>query len=129
MSALWRVAVPGLVAVVGVAAAHSLLVDARAGWSALGGGFAVAVLLTSTPVVLGPITRVVPELSLAAAVTFYLTKVAVLAVALSVLAAPGTREQVDLRAVGTSVIAVTLVWTALLVVAELRTRRPLYDLP
>lgn len=129
MSALWRVVVPGLVAVVGVAAAHGLLVDARAGWSALGGGFAVAVLLTSTPVVLGPITRVVPELSLAAAVTFYLTKVAVLAVALSVLAAPGTREQVDLRAVGTSVIAVTLVWTALLVVAELRTRRPLYDLP
>lgn len=129
MNALWRVLLPGLVAVVVVAVAHGLLVDARAGWSALGGGLAVAILLTSTPVVLGPITRVVPELSLAAAITFYLTKVAVLAVALSVLAAPGARDQVDLRAVGTAVIAVTLVWTTLLVVAELRTRRPLYDLP
>ncbi|MGJ9421051.1 hypothetical protein [Aeromicrobium sp. CF3.5] len=126
---LQRVALPALAVVAVVAVVFGATSGPAAAWSALGGGLAVVVLLASTPMILGPIALVMPGFSLAAAVTFYLTKISVLAAALVGLSSPQARDGVDATALGLAVIATTLAWTALLVVAEIRARQPIYDLP
>lgn len=129
MTYLRRVLAPGLVVVLACAVVAGFLAGSTAALSALGGGLAVVLLLASTPAVLGPVATTMPGFSLAAAVTFYLTKIAVLAVALVVLTSDAMRAAVDREALGISAIVVTLAWTILLVVAALRNRQPLYDLP
>jgi ATP synthase protein I len=90
----------------------------------------VMVLFVSTPLVLGPITKVSPRLSLAVAMTFFVTKVVALVAAMTVLIDPDALGgHLDGRSLGLTLIVMTLAWTFLQVRAAQRVRLPLYDLP
>lgn len=98
-------------------------------WGALVGGAMVCVFFASSPMTLGPITKVSPQLSLAIAMTFFLTKVIALVALMSVLLdADGLGQHLDRRALGVTVIVTTLAWTFLAIRASQRVRLPLYDL-
>lgn len=98
-------------------------------WGALAGGLMVCVFFASSPMTLGPITKVSPQLSLAIAMTFFLTKVIALVALMSVLLdANGLGEHLDKRSLGVTIIVTTLAWTFLAIRAAQRVRQPLYDL-
>lgn len=124
-----RVVLPGLLVVAACVVVCAWAWGSVAAGSALLGGLGVVVLLSSTPGVLGPVATVLPGASLAAALIFYLTKVMVMAVAFVVLSSPERRDDVDTAALGGTVVVTTLAWTALLLVAALRSRQLVYDQP
>lgn len=98
-------------------------------WGALAGGAMVCVFFASSPMALGPMTRISPQLSLAVAMTFFMTKVVALVAVMSVLLdEDGLGRHLDERALGVTVIVTTLAWTFLLIRAAQRSREPLYDL-
>lgn len=98
-------------------------------WGALAGGVMVCVFFASSPMALGPITKVSPQLSLAIAMTFFMTKVVALVALMSVLLdVNGLGQHLDKRALGVTVIVTTLAWTFLAIHAAQRVRQPLYDL-
>lgn len=98
-------------------------------WGALAGGAMVCVFFASSPMALGPITKVSPQLSLMVAMTFFLTKVIALVALMAVLLdANGLGRHLDKSALGVTVIVATLAWTFLAIRAAQRVRQPLYDL-
>lgn len=98
-------------------------------WGALAAGAMVCVFFASSPMALGPITKVSPQLSLMVAMTFFLTKVVALVALMSVLLdANGLGQHLDKRTLGVTVIVTTLAWTFLSIRAAKRVRQPLYDL-
>lgn len=93
------------------------------------GGLVVAVFLGSTPVVMNPVARTSPVLSLPAAVLFFLVKAFVaMAVLVLLLDVGGVAQHVDRRSLGLVAVACSLVWTALAARAFRRRRVPTYDL-
>lgn len=96
----------------------------------VGLGLAVtALFFVSTPVVLKPITKHVPELSLAAAMMFYVTKVVLFVLIVTVLLDPeGLGRELDHRWFTGAIIIGSLVHVVWLVVRHRRTRELIYDL-
>jgi ATP synthase protein I len=76
------------------------------------------------------VSRVAPTASLLVALLTYVLQVLVLGLLFVGLTRSGATEQaLDPRWLGGAVIGSTLAWTVWLVVREVRTRRPIYDLP
>lgn len=123
------VAVPMVLAVL----LCSTVAGATHGWpgvlGALLAGIVVVAFLGSTPLVMNPVARSSPALSLPAAVLFFLVKAfAAMAVLLLLFDVGGVAEHVDRRAFGLSAVVCSLVWTALQVRAFRRRRVLTYDL-
>ncbi len=93
------------------------------------GGLVVVLFLGSTPVVLEPIVKANPQLSLGVAVAFFGTKAAAAVIALLLLFdVGGIARHIDSASFGISAAIVSMAWT-LLQVQAFRTRRvPTYDL-
>jgi hypothetical protein len=117
-------------AVVALAAVAGLAVRGTAGLlGALLAGVVVAVFLGSTPVVLNPVARSSPVLSLPAAVLFFLVKAfAAMAVLFLLFDVGGVAEHVDRRTFGLAAVVCSLVWTALALWSFRRRRVLTYDL-
>ncbi|MCX6406723.1 MAG: hypothetical protein NTV28_07380 [Propionibacteriales bacterium] len=117
-------------AVVALAAVAGLAARGTAGLlGALLAGLVVAVFLGSTPVVLNPVARSSPVLSLPAAVLFFLVKAfAAMAVLFLLFDVGGVAEHVDRRTFGLAAVLSSLVWTVLATWSFRRRRVPTYDL-
>lgn len=101
--------------------------DGAAG-AAVGAGI-VVVFFASSPLVLGPVTKVSPHLSVAVALTFFLTKVVALLALFVVLIAPdGPGRHLDSKSLGSTVIVCALTWSFLQIWSATKSRQPLYDL-
>ncbi len=129
LRALWPVAWPVLTVSV-VAAGIALAVE---GWpgvlGALLAGVVVTLFLGSTPVVLTPVARSSPALSLPVALLFYVVKAfAAMAALLLLFDVGGVADHVDRTTFGLVAVACTLTWTALYLRAFQRARVPTYDL-
>lgn len=93
------------------------------------GAVIVFLFFASSPLALGPVTKVSPQLSVFVALTFFFTKiVALVALMLVVLDPEGVGRHLDKGALGGTVIVSTLAWTVFQIRAATRTRQPLYDL-
>ncbi|MBC7632470.1 hypothetical protein [Aeromicrobium sp.] len=129
MSLLRHSVLPALGVTLVCAVVAAFVVGAQGVGGALVGGVMVCVFFASSPIVLGPISKVSPHLSLAVAMTFFLTKIIALVALMTVLLDPeGLGRHLDRKALGVTVIVTTLAWTFLRVLASTRERVPLYDL-
>ncbi len=89
----------------------------------------VGLFFASSPLALGPVTKVSPHLSVMVALTFFFTKViALVALMVVVLDAKGIGKHLDEQSLGITVIVSTLAWTFAMVRASTRSRLPMYDL-
>jgi ATP synthase protein I len=76
------------------------------------------------------VAKVAPKASLLLALLTYTLQVLVLGLVFMALTDSGATETtLDPRWLGGTVVAATLAWTTWLVVREVRTRRPVYDVP
>ncbi len=76
------------------------------------------------------VSRVAPAASLLVALLTYTLQVLLLGLVFVALTSSGTtQEALDPRWLGGTVVAATLAWTVWLVLREVRTRRPIYDVP
>ncbi len=96
---------------------------------ALLAGVVVVAFLGSTPLVMGPLARTSPVLSLPTAVLFFLVKAfCAMAVLLLLFDVGGVADHVDRQAFGLSAVVDSLAWTTL-ALQRFRERRVLaYDL-
>ena len=96
---------------------------------ALLAGVVVVAFLGSTPLVMGPVARTSPVLSLPTAVLFFLVKAfCAMAVLLLLFDVGGVADHVDRQAFGLSAVVDSLAWTTL-ALQRFRERRVLaYDL-
>jgi ATP synthase protein I len=122
-----------LLPVVGVTALAALafgVADGQGGViGALLGGAVVIVFLGSTPVILTPLVRRSAAMSLPVALTFLGIKSLAALILLALLFdVGGLADRIDFMAFGMTVIAATLAWTILQVVAYRNERVPTYDL-
>ena len=93
------------------------------------GAVIVLLFFASSPLALGPVTKVSPQLSILVALTFFFTKVVALVALMVVLLDPeGVGEHLDKNALGGTVIVSTLAWTVFQIRAATKSRQPLYDL-
>lgn len=93
------------------------------------GAIIVLLFFASSPLALGPVTKVSPQLSLLVALVFFFTKIVALVALMVVLLDPaGVGKHLDKFALGGTVIVSTLAWTAFQIRAATKTRQPLYDL-
>lgn len=93
------------------------------------GAVIVLVFFASSPLALGPVTKVSPHLSVLVALTFFFTKViALVALMVVVLNPEGVGKHLDKGALGGTIIVCTLAWTMFQVRAATRSRQLLYDL-
>jgi ATP synthase protein I len=93
------------------------------------GSVIVFLFFASSPLALGPVTKVSPQLSVFVALIFFFTKiVALVALMVVVLDPEGVGRHVDKGALGATVIVSTLAWTVFQIRAATRSRQPLYDL-
>lgn len=93
------------------------------------GAVIVLLFFASSPLVLGPVTKVSPHLSLLVAMIFFFTKVVALVAIMVVLLDPeGVGNHLDKAALGGTIIVSTLTWTVFQVRAATKSRQPLYDL-
>jgi ATP synthase protein I len=129
MSLLRSSILPALVVTVICAIVAGLTAGEEGVYGALVGGVIVCVFFASSPLALGPVTKVSPQLSVLVAMVFFLTKVvALVALFVVVLGPEGIGDHIDDAALGTTVIVTTLAWTALQIRAARHSRQPLYDL-
>jgi len=120
---------PALLVTALCALVAGVAVGEKGTYGALVGGAIVCVFFASSPLALGPVTKVSPHLSMLVALTFFLTKVVALVALFVVILGPdGIGRHFDDRALGGTVIVTTLVWTALQIRAAQHSRQPLYDL-
>ena len=125
----------GGLAVTGAAAAVAAVVAALVAGRPQVLGVAVGALVVAGFFVLGTVSASLaaayaPALSMVVALTTYALQVVLLAVIfLQLTGTEALRETVDVHWAAGAVIGGTLLWTATLVVAALRSRQPLYDLP
>lgn len=126
--------VPGLV-LTGAAAAPAAAVAAVVAGRPQVLGVVVGALVVAGFFTLGSLSTSLaaayaPALSLVVALVTYALQVVLLAVVfLELTATPAARAAVDVDWAAGAVIAGTLLWTLSLVVAAVRTRQPLYELP
>jgi hypothetical protein len=122
-----------VVAMAAVVAACAVVAAVLAGspgvLGALLAGVVVVAFLGSTPVVMGPVARTSPVLSLPAAVLFFLVKAfCAMAVLLLLFDVGGVAEHVDREAFGLSAVVCSLAWTTLALQRFRRRRVLAYDL-
>ena len=129
MKSLRPVLVPVL-AVIVICAIGAAIADGGDGVvGAVLGGAVVVLFLGATPLVLTPMVKAGPMLSLPVALGFLATKsIAVLIVLVLLFDVGNAGEHVDPTWFGIAAIAVSLSWTALQVRAFRRERVPTYDL-
>lgn len=123
-----------LVATVAVGALTALLGGLTGGSSALAGvatGVAMVCLFFGLgAVILDVVAALSPAASLLVALLTYTLKVVLVGLVFVALNRSGALESaVDARWLGGTVIACTITWLAAQVVASMRMRQPLYDLP
>ncbi len=95
----------------------------------LGAGVTLLVLATGFAIV-DLVAGLMPAASLMVALLTYTLQVALLALLLAVLnRSSGVEETLDPEWFAAGVIVVALVWTVCLVVHQMRSRIPVYDLP
>jgi len=98
----------------------------------VGAGVGAAIVLlffASSPLALGPVTKVSPHLSVLVALIFFFTKIVALVALMVVLLDPeGVGKHLDKGALGGTVIVSTLAWTVFQIRAATKSRQPLYDL-
>lgn len=129
MSQILKTAVWVLPVVVACAVVAGVGVGTDGALGALVGGAIVCFFFASSPLALGPITKVSPQLSLVAAMMFFVTKVVALFVLFAVLQdSRSVRDHVDAKSLGVSVIVTTLAWTVFQIRTATRQRLPAYDL-
>lgn len=123
--------VPWVLAVVAVCAIVAGIIQGQAGvLGALFGGGLVCIFFASSPMTLGPITKVSPHLSLIVAMMFFFTKIVALLALFTVLAdSAKTGDRLDPKSLAGTVIVATLAWTFFQIRAAKRQRLPMYDLP
>lgn len=98
--------------------------------SAAVGAVMAIVFFASTGWIVGPIAAVMPQFSLAAAMIFYLTKVALLLALFVLLTADGNEANlVDRQSLGITVLVISIGWIVTRTVDAFRERVPIYDLP
>jgi len=99
-------------------------------WGSLIGAVLVTAFFTTSILVLGGMQTVEPLLPLLVALGLYTVKVVALAVVFVVLGSQGWLDDPLHRgALGVTIIVCTLTWTLVQIVAAVRHRQPLYDLP
>ena len=112
------------------AALGGLLDGSSAALGAVLGAVMVVLFFGLGALILGVVARLAPAASLLVAMLTYTLKVVLLGVVFLALTRSGALgELIDARWLGGTVIACTLVWLSLQVVASTRARQPLYDLP
>lgn len=93
------------------------------------GATIVGIFFMSSPLVLGPIAKVSPQLSMVVALTFFMTKVVALVALVVVLLNPdGIGQHVHEASLGGTLIVCTIALTAMQLVVAKRSRQTLYDL-
>ena len=93
------------------------------------GALIVLLFFASSPLALGPVTKVSPHLSVLVALTFFFTKIVALVALMVVLLDPeGVGGHLDKGALGGTIIVSTLAWTVFQIRAATKSRQPLYDL-
>lgn len=93
------------------------------------GAAIVLLFFASSPLALGPVTKVSPHLSVLVALMFFFTKIAALVALMAIILDPaGVGKHLDKGALGGTVIVSTLAWTLFLLRAATKSRQPLYDL-
>lgn len=93
------------------------------------GAAVVFVFFMSSPLVLGPIATVSPQLSMVVALTFFGTKVIALVALVVVLLNPeGMGRHLHEGSLGGTLIVCTIALTAMQLLTAKRSRQPLYDL-
>ncbi len=125
---------PALLVTLGIGAAAATLAAVVAGSAGLTGALIgtamVAVFFGFGAVVLDVVARLAPAASLLIALLTYTLKVVLVGLVFVGLHRSGAMESaVDARWLGGTVIAATFGWLAAQVVASMRARVPLYDLP
>jgi ATP synthase protein I len=122
--------IPWVLGVVLVCSVVAGVAEGRDGvLAALVGGAVVCAFFVSSPLALGPVTKVSPHLSLLVAMVFFVTKVVALVAVFTVLLdRGGLGAQLDRKSFGLTVIVTAVGWTFLQIRAARRQRVPLYDL-
>lgn len=121
---------PALAAVALCAGVAALVVGREGALGALLGGVLVCGLFLVNPMALGPVTSVMPQVSIAVALLFFGTKALLVLALLTVLLDPdGVGGSIHARSLVLTVVVMTLTWMALLVRDHIKTRTPIYDLP
>lgn len=93
------------------------------------GGAVVVLFLGSTPLILTPLVKASPAMSLPVALGFLATKsIAVLVVLIVLFDVGGVADSIDFTAFGIAAIAASMTWTLLQIVAFRKERVPTYDL-
>lgn len=96
---------------------------------ALLGVVIVGAFFASTPMAIGPVIKVSPQLSMLVALMFFLTKViALVALMVVVLDSDGIGRHLNEKVLGATIIVMTLGWTLSMVRASTKSRQPLFDL-
>ena len=99
-------------------------------WGSLIGAVIVSAFFATSILVLGAMQTVEPLLPLLVALGLYTVKVVALAVVFVVLGSQGWLDDPLHRgALGLTIIVSTLTWTLVQILAVVRHRQPLYDLP
>ncbi len=128
---LVRTSLPAALVVVAVCVVVSAVLAGRQGALGAGvGGLLVCGLFLMNPPALGPVTKVMPQVSLPVALLFFLTKVLLVLALLTLLLDPDRLgASIDDMALVLSVVVLTLTWVGLLVRDHARRRIAVYDLP
>jgi ATP synthase protein I len=120
---------PALVVAVLCMAVAGATAGAKGILGAVVGAVIVLLFFASSPLALGPVTKVSPHLSVLVALTFFFTKIVALVALMVVIFDPqGFGKNLDTGALGGTVIVSTLAWTVFLIRAATKSRQPLYDL-
>jgi ATP synthase protein I len=119
-----------VIVVLGLLAAvvAGLVSGAPGAWGALVGALLVAVVCVGGSLLVNAVAGLMPSASLLVALLTYTLQVLLLGLVFVGLTSSGATDgALDPRWLGGTVVAATLAWTVWLVVREVRTRRPVYD--
>lgn len=129
MNLIGKSLLPAFVVAILCMAVAGLTVGEKGVVGAAVGAVIVLLFFGSSPLALGPVTKVSPHLSMVVALAFFFTKVVALVALMVVLLDPeGVGRHLDKGALGGTVIVSTLAWTVFLLRAATKSRQPLYDL-
>ena len=124
-----RVLLPVVGVTAVVEAAFGVARGADGTYGALLGGAVVILFLGSTPIILTPLVRRSPAMSLPVALTFLGVKsIAALIVLALLFDIGGLADSIDFLAFGIAAVAASLGWSILQIVAFRNERVPTYDL-
>lgn len=129
MNLVYKSLLPAFIVAIICMAVAGATVGEKGVVGAAAGAVIVLLFFASSPLVLGPVTKVSPHLSMLVAMIFFFTKVvALVAIMVVVLDPEGVGKHLDKGALGGTIIVSTLTWTVFQVRAATKSRQPLYDL-